>query len=70
MRVIVTGAGGYVGRALIAAGHDVAGIGTVPTNAPRAIVGDISDPAILTLAFAGGCDAAPHRLSLRCQRAL
>ena len=66
MRVIVTGAGGFVGRhtckALIASGHDVVRLDRALTPAPasESIEGDLCDPAIVTRAFAGGCDAVVH----------
>jgi len=66
MRVIVTGAGGFVGRQLadrlIAIGHDVVRLDrALPSDArTQAIEGDLSDPAVVTRAFAGGCDAVIH----------
>lgn len=66
MRVIVTGAGGFVGRRtchqLIAAGHDVVRLDRAlsPDLSSEAIEGDLCDPAIMARAFAGGCDAVVH----------
>ena len=67
MRVIVTGAGGFVGRQVLSAlaGHDVVAVdqcgGGIPElpNVTR-VCGDICDPALLEAAFAGGCDAVVH----------
>jgi nucleoside-diphosphate-sugar epimerase len=67
MKVVVTGAGGFVGRhlttALLARGDDVTGIDTVAHTIPggaRAIAGDLSDQAVRAAAFRGGCDALIH----------
>ncbi|WP_225007298.1 MULTISPECIES: NAD-dependent epimerase/dehydratase family protein [Novosphingobium] len=67
MKVLVTGAGGFVGRELVArllaAGHDVTGIDTAAGGIPsgaRAIAGDLGDGAVRTEALAGGCDALVH----------
>jgi D-erythronate 2-dehydrogenase len=67
MRIVVTGAGGFVGRELVARllarGDDVAGIdsaaGGIPAGA-EAIAGDLGDPAVRAAALAGGCDALVH----------
>ena len=66
MRVIVTGAGGFVGRQicrqLIAAGHDAVRLNRALTPEPASelIAGNLCDPAIVARAFAGGCDAVVH----------
>ncbi|MFK8017717.1 MAG: NAD-dependent epimerase/dehydratase family protein [Gammaproteobacteria bacterium] len=67
MRVIVTGAGGFVGRQFVASmtGHDVVAIDSARASIPdlpnvHPIVGDITDVQVLALAFAGGCDAVVH----------
>jgi nucleoside-diphosphate-sugar epimerase len=67
MTIIVTGAGGFVGRALVARllerGDPVVALdshmGGLPAGA-RAVVGDICDPAARAEAFAGGCTALVH----------
>lgn len=61
MRIVVTGAAGFVGRALVrrlADRHDVIGIDTVA--AASVVAGDLGDPALLQHVFAGGCDAVVH----------
>jgi len=66
MRVIVTGAGGFVGRhlsnELIAAGHHLVRLDRTlkPEPANETIEGDLSDPAVVARALAGGCDAVVH----------
>ena len=67
MRVIVTGAGGFVGRGLVAAlaaDHDVVAIDRdcagLAADRVRALPGDFADPAILAAAFGDGCDAVVH----------
>lgn len=67
MHVIVTGAGGFVGRHLVerllARGDSVTGIdtqaGAIPAGA-RAVAGDLADGALQDEAFAKGCDALVH----------
>lgn len=67
MRVIVTGAGGFVGRELVGVlllqGHDVVAIdsaaGGIPAGA-HAVAGDLGDAAVRAEALAGGCDALVH----------
>lgn len=67
MIVVVTGAGGFVGRVLVgkllAAGHRVVAADTVAQGIPqgvRAVVGDLADPAVRRDALADGCDALVH----------
>lgn len=69
MTIIVTGAGGFVGRelvaALLAARHDVVGVdshrGGLPDHpAFRPVVGDIGNDVIRETAFAEGCKALVH----------
>lgn len=67
MIVVVTGAGGFVGRVLLgkllAAGHRVVAADTVAQGIPqgvRAVVGDLADPAVRRDALADGCDALVH----------
>jgi len=67
MKLLVTGAGGFVGRRivrqLLARGDAVVGIDTVAQGIPegaRAIGGDLADPAIRAAALDGGCDAVIH----------
>lgn len=67
MRIVVTGAGGFVGRHLISklGTHDVIALDTVTDNIPAAanvdlLAGDFCDAAVLEQAFKGGCDAVVH----------
>ena len=67
MRIVVTGAGGFVGRRLVAmlAGHDVVAVDVRKDGIPvsprvQAIGGDLADPAVLAAAFGEGCDAVVH----------
>jgi len=67
MTIIVTGAGGFVGRQLVqrlvAAGKPVVGMdsaaGGIPAGA-RAVVGDICSAAVRAEAFRDGCAALVH----------
>ena len=67
MKVVVTGAGGFVGRELIARllarGDTVIGLdshgGGIPARA-RSVVGDLGDPMVRAEALAGGLDALIH----------
>ncbi|MDF8334027.1 NAD-dependent epimerase/dehydratase family protein [Novosphingobium cyanobacteriorum] len=67
MTIVVTGAGGFIGRMLvgqlIGAGHTVVGIDTAAGGIPdgaRAVVGDLGEPAVRAAALADGCDALVH----------
>ena len=67
MKVIVTGAGGFVGRRLVARqlarGEEVVALDRLADGIPdgaHAIAGDIADPALQAEAFSHGCDALVH----------
>ena len=64
MRIVITGAGGFVGRALVERlrdEHDLVGIDVGPLpDGCLAVSGDLTDPSILEDAFSGGCDAVVH----------
>lgn len=67
MTIIVTGAGGFVGRQLVhrllAAGEQVVGMDSAASGIPagaRAVVGDICAPAVRAEALRDGCRALVH----------
>jgi nucleoside-diphosphate-sugar epimerase len=67
MRIIITGAGGFVGRKLVAqlADHDVVALDHVIDGIPTLahvtpIAGDLCDVTILQAAMVDGCDAVVH----------
>lgn len=67
MTIIVTGAGGFVGRALVTrlatAGHRVVATdqsGADINGAARMVVGDLADPAVLGDVMSEGCRAVVH----------
>ncbi len=67
VKIIVTGAGGFVGRHLVrkllARGDDVVGLDTVADGIPdgaMAVAGDLGHAAIRAQAIGEGCDALVH----------
>ncbi|MEV4932263.1 NAD-dependent epimerase/dehydratase family protein [Sphingobium sp. LMA1-1-1.1] len=67
MNILLTGAGGFVGRELgrllVGAGHALVGIDTDAGGIPagiRAVEGDLADPAVRAEALGTGCDALIH----------
>ena len=67
MKVVVTGAGGFVGRELVrqllGTGHHVVAVDTMAGGIPagaRAVAGDLGDRAVRDSALADGCDALVH----------
>lgn len=67
MKVIVTGAGGFVGRELVGqlldSGASVIAMDSVAGGIPdgaQVIAGDLADPALRAAALAGGVDAVIH----------
>lgn len=67
MRIVVTGAGGFVGRQIIARllarGDQVVGIDTMAAAIPagaEVVAGDLGDPVVRQAALAGGLDALIH----------
>ena len=67
MRIVVTGAGGFVGKALIrvlAGAHDIVALDSCLHGTPG-IEGDLCDPATLARAFAGAYRLAVWPLPLQ-----
>lgn len=67
MSIVVTGAGGFIGRHLVTklvrAGRRVVATDRVGAEMPegaRIVVGDLSDPAVLAEVMRGGCGAVVH----------
>ena len=67
MNILLTGAGGFVGRELgrllVGAGHALVGIDTDAGGIPagiRVVAGDLADPAVRAEALGTGCDALIH----------
>ncbi|NBC34971.1 NAD-dependent epimerase/dehydratase family protein [Novosphingobium sp. FSY-8] len=67
MSILVTGAGGFVGRQivalLLAGGHDVVAMDTVAGGIPagaRVVAGDLADAALRAQALAGGVSGVIH----------
>jgi len=62
VKIVITGAAGFVGRALTASlgsAHSVIAVDQHLNGMPG-IAGDLADPAVLQAAFAHGCDAVVH----------
>jgi nucleoside-diphosphate-sugar epimerase len=67
VRVIVTGAGGFLGRHVVAQlsrDHDILATDITPGPDHSAITGDLCDPDLLERLFAKSCDAVIHLASL------
>ena len=67
MKIVVTGAGGYVGRKLVEvlSQHEVVAMDSVADGIPRLphvrpLAGDLRDRSVLEAAVADGCDAVVH----------
>lgn len=67
MRIVVTGAGGFVGCRLVRelTNHDVVALDNSPVGIPELpnvtpVVGDLYDSEVLAAMFADGCDAVVH----------
>ena len=67
MLVVVTGAGGFVGREmvgmLLAAGHRVVATDAAPAGIPqgaRTVAGDLADPKVRRAVLAEGCEGLVH----------
>lgn len=65
MRIVITGAGGFVGKTLVrrlAGDHRIVALDHVPVgiDGVETVTGDFCEPAVLAAAFAGGCDAVVH----------
>jgi len=67
MTIVVTGAGGFVGRELVrhllASGHAVVGVDTAAGGVPagaHVIAGDLGDASVRAAALAKGCQALIH----------